>query len=56
MWNDDLDWLALTYPVRQNRGGSEAERASETEQVCLRGLEAIFWLAGRSEMSEVRSL
>lgn len=44
MWTDDLDWLELTYPVRQ--GGAVPERAEEAERVCLRRLEAIWWPQG----------
>ena len=46
MWDDDLDWLELTYPVRLGRESSEAERAEEAERVCLRRLEAIWWPEG----------
>ena len=46
MWNDDLDWLEFTYPLQRRWRGSEAERAAETEQVCLRRLEAICWPEG----------
>ena len=54
MWNDDLDWLELTYPVRQIGVARKPNAPVRQNKSACADWSDI--LAGRSEMSEVRGL
>lgn len=45
-FQNDEDWLEMTYPLPRGTQSTESERAAEQQQFCLRRLEEICWPKG----------